>query len=487
MLTRRDCVAATMGAAVASLAPSAVQATPSKRDAIARENAKPGTTDWLLTKIEPVLASGEDDLYKRRRAIEGYCSHASIAAGETLTVFVSAQPASEFRLDVFRMGHYGGKGGRLVHTAKSQAGPQAEPVEGAGKLMEARWQPSLTIKIPRDWQSGVYLGKLTTLVTGYEAYVVFIVRDDRKADYLFQCSDITWQAYNRWPAWRSLYDWNDNRWHTNAAVGATVGFDRPYGIYYNGLPSKWNPLTNGSGEFLLWEFPLAFWMEEQGYDVTYISNLDTHRNANGLLRARGFLSIGHDEYWTEAMIKNVVRARDAGVNLAFLSGNAVDSSVTLGPSSDGRADRTFARKARLTDEQELMGVASYGVGAGPFVCQAPDHWVFAGTGMKKGDEIHDLVGWEFHGPPTRGDDKLVVLAGGPVFHENWKMGEHAAVIYPGPKGNFVFNAGTCWWNMPLSSPPGKVNPPFKNFSKPDARVQRITKNLFDRMIASSVT
>jgi len=27
-------------------------------------------------------------------------------------------------------------------------------------------------------------------------------------------------------------------------------------------------LTNGSGEFLLWEHPLCFWLEREGYDVT---------------------------------------------------------------------------------------------------------------------------------------------------------------------------------------------------------------------------
>ena len=61
------------------------------------------------------------------------------------------------------------------------------------------------------------------------------------------------------------------------------------------------PLSTGSGEFFLWEFPFVHWMEEQGYDVTYISNQDTHRDAAGLLRCRGFLSVGHDEYWTLEM------------------------------------------------------------------------------------------------------------------------------------------------------------------------------------------
>ena len=51
------------------------------------------------------------------------------------------------------------------------------------------------------------------------------------------------------------------------------------------------------------EFPLAFWLEKEGYDVTYISNVDTHADAKGLLRAKAFLSVGHDEYWTERMFE----------------------------------------------------------------------------------------------------------------------------------------------------------------------------------------
>lgn len=62
-------------------------------------------------------------------------------------------------------------------------------------------------------------------------------------------------------------------------------------------------------------------------------------------------------------------------------------------------------------------------------------------------------------------------------------GAHAATFYDGPKGNFVFNAGTCWWSMLLSTPPGCSNPPDIDFSKPDTRLQRMTKNLFDRVLA----
>jgi hypothetical protein len=454
------------------------------------ENARPGTLDWMLTApLEPVAAGERDARYARQRAIEGYVSHTSIRAGATLTGFVSTDPPSPYRVDLFRMGHYGGTGGRLVAALGPFDGiAQAAPVEGDKQLVEARWRPSFTVAVAADWPSGVYLGKLTALRSGHQSYVIFVVRDDRRADLLFQVSDLTWQAYNRWPGWRSLYDWKDRKWHT--AVGAEVSFDRPYGLYYNTLPATLVPLTNGSGEFLLWEMPLVFFLEKEGYDVTYVSNLDTHADPDGLLRARGFLSVGHDEYWTRQMLHNVARARDRGVSLAFLGGNSVDGEITLRPSSDGRPDRVFGRfEGRgpkdddFPDEQALMGASSYGVGLGDFVVNAADHWLFAGTGLGAGDRIPQLVGWEYHGPPLREDPGLVVLASGPVADTQGKeVGAFAATIYPGPRGNFVFNAGTCWWAQLIAQPPGKVNPPGRDFSRDDPRVQRITRNLLDRMI-----
>ena len=102
--------------------------------------------------------------------------------------------------------------------------------------------------------------------------------------------------------------------------------------------------------------------------------------------------------------------------------------------------------------------------------------------MKEGDSIPQLVGWEYHGPPMRDDPSLVVLARGKTrrYREETNR-EYASVLYTAAKGNFVFNAATCWWNMLLARPPGAVNPPNTDFSREDSRVQRITKNLLERM------
>jgi hypothetical protein len=459
------------------------------QNAIVRENRKPGTTDWLVTRVEAAAANERNDRYRRQRAIEGYVSRTSVRAGDTLTAFVSTSPAASYRADVYRLGYYGGKGGRLIAKLGPFSGtPQRDPVDGPQQLIEAGWTKSFDIPIAADWPSGVYLAKLTTVDRSLESYLIWVVRDGRKADLMFQVSDLTWQAYNRWPAWRSLYDWKDEPWRTTP--GSRVGFDRPYGFYYNMLPAGFVPHSGGSGEFLLWEFPLAYWLEANGYDVTYASNLDTHNDADGLLRVKGFLSVGHDEYWTRRMFENVARARDRGVSLAFLSGNSVDGEITLTGSSDGRADRTFERFTGrgndddMPDEEMLMGSTSYGVGLGDWIVTRPEHWLFAGTGMKAGDRIAGLVGWEHHGPPYRNDPTLEVVAAGPVFDSrgNRQPDTHGAVVYAGGNGSVVFNAGTCWWNMVLSTPPGFVTPPNKDFARQDPRAQQITRNLLARMI-----
>ncbi len=468
---------------------------------ITRENLKPGTTDWLLTKVPRHPDEAYDKGWDRRTEIEGYVSQMSYKVGDTLRMYVSTDPPVDYMIEIFRMGYYGGKGGRLMTTLYPQKGlakgiRQLTPVDGQYHIINCSWKESAKLKIPADWVSGVYLGKMSIWRNvEAEAYFIFVLRDDRKADLLFQVSDMTWQAYNRWPQFRSMYDSPNNPWGTRSASTYAAGFDRPYALFWNGFPAGYEPLTNGSGEFLMTEYPLAFWLEKEGYDVSYISQMDVHSDGPNLLRGKVYLSVGHDEYLTEECYENIKAARDAGVNLAFLCGNSVSGRVELVPGADGRPDRGIHYIGHVTgnpDEIELMGATSYGVGMADWVCTTPDHWIFEGTGMKKGDIVPDLVGWEYHGPPLAQNHKdLVVLSEAPVTNYYGVTGQrkrtYATTIYTAPKGNYVFDAGTCWWNKVLSCPPGYINPPFINhFKDGDVRIQRITKNVLDRMISVQI-
>jgi hypothetical protein len=282
-----------------------------------------------------------------------------------------------------------------------------------------------------------------------------------------------------------------------------VSFDRPYGreAQYDAVVN--DPLTFGSGEFLPLEFPLCYWLEQHGYDVTYCSNSDMIRPDHGLL-CKAFISVGHDEYWDIRQFKSVTALRDAGVNLLFLSGNAICWVTPHRPSSDGRPDRIMFRggpfgganeyaKQRQKehgpfpehgpDEGLLMGARNVEPvnGGGDWVIIKPDHWIFAGTGVRRGDRIPGLIGWEYHGDPPKIDGLEVVASGtawvGGQTPQNW-----AATIYSGPKGNFIFNASTIFWAQGLSSPPGHTLP-WSHGSRPhgpDERIQRITANLLLR-------
>lgn len=500
-------------------AEAAKSATTSGSDVIRKENAKSGTRDWMLSKTD-ITANEPVELWRSPR-IEGYCSETSVSAGDTLKVMVSTNPVSEFSLDIYRTGYYGGDGGRFMKRFDSVQGKtQADPSVGERRLRECKWEPSVEFEIPSDWLSGVYLGKLTENKDGVQSYVIFIVRDDRPCDLLFQCSDMTWSAYNSWPTNEySLYHNTANgytgykkrkKWSTNPKDSGWVSFDRPYSQFCQDHLVKF-PNSVGSGEFLLWEFPLSYWIEQQGYDVSYISNVDTHVNGPGLQRAKGFISVGHDEYWTREMYDNVSAARDAGVNLAFLSGNSVWGMVPLLSSAEEQEHRIFSRggvfvgeipweslseavkrKAKETighfptgpDGALLMGgrmgANSISPTGGPWTCAKPEHWLYEGTEMKQGDEVQGLIGWEWHSYPAKELPGHEILADGIPMKNGKPKGPHMGTIYDGPKNNVVFNAGTIWWAQGLSSPPGHVLP--GKTQGPDPRVQRMMANVFDRFI-----
>ena len=489
-----------------------------KSDLIQRENAKPGTREWLLTKTRTVPGKINSILLNgRSQVIEGYCSANSVRAEEKLQIMVSANPESAFQLEIFRTGYYNGDGARLMKRFDSLKGiTQPDPPVGENYVRECQWEPSVEFEIPKDWLSGVYLGKLTAEKTGVQSYVIFIVRDDRPCDLLFQCSDLTWSAYNRWPTDYSIYTKHKGYSSTGVPSG-TVSFDRPYALFTH--PVNKIKKSGGSGEYLPWEFPLAFWMEQHGYDVSYISNIDTHADPDGLLRTKGFISVGHDEYWTLDMYNNVLKARDEGVSLAFFGGNSVLCVIPMLPSGNGTPNRATRRegfflpvsgkipeavKRRMVnvggfepnmgpDGAQLMGArldtsgkgGGGGRGSGDWTCAKPDHWLFEGTGMKKGDSVKGLIGWEWHGAPAMDLPGMSVVAEGTPFINGKPMGRYTSTLYDGPKDNIVFNAATIWWANGLSSPPGHVNPSRHGVTQqgPDKRVQQITHNLFKRIIS----
>jgi hypothetical protein len=470
--------------------------------ALLAENRKPGTLDWLLTNMRT-----DSGLGRRSKVIEGYCRQQSVMAGDTLEICVSTDPARQFTIDIYRMGYYGGAGGRLFRTLGPFKGrPQPEPPVGVNRVRECSWEPATSFVVPSDWPTGVYVGKLASIPEGkiehaWHSYIIFIVRDRRRAAILYQASDNTWAAYNRWPEDYSFY--TDPR--GNYSFDVAVSFDRPYTKNPHTFE---HPLTLGAGHFFLWEFPLVYWLEQHGYDVSYVSNSDM-LDPRQWARSKVFISSGHDEYWDLRQYDNALASVKNGLTHLYLTGNAVFGVTPFSPSTDGRPNRILTRRGlyggmfetfseEIKDRPPVVGPPANKLigahtrfppnGCGDWICTKSGHWIFAGTGMKNGDRIPGLVGHEFHGDPAD-IPGLEIVAEGDVLNrtknEVRRPVHWTSTIYPGPKKNFVFNASTVMWSQGLSTPPGHVLQLYHGVRGrgPDRRVQRITHNLLRKALS----
>src|SRR5262249_4865935 len=147
------------------------------------ENANAGTTAWQLTN--PAL----------NREIEGYASLTSVNVGGSISFFVSTGDSAH-AMDFYRIGWYGGAGGREVLGTISLTGSfQPTPSADSYGTFECNWATAYVLTIPGNWTSGVYLVKLTGSTTGKQSYIQFVVREDsRNSDYLFQRSITTDEA-----------------------------------------------------------------------------------------------------------------------------------------------------------------------------------------------------------------------------------------------------------------------------------------------------
>ena len=278
---------------------------------ISAENAVGGnpSSEW------DVSGSGDS-------TIQGFATDVSVNTGQTVSFKVKTD-SSNYRIDIYRLGYYGGMGARLVaaNVVPSAAMPQVQPaclVSGTTGLGDCgNWGVSAS------WStvgavSGIYVAKLKRTDTGGASHMVFVVRDDaRQADVVVQTSDTTWQAYNQYGG-GSLYCngpvSNAGTVYSCAGRATKVSYNRPIDTRGHDPQSF---VFNA-------EYPMVRWLEANGYDVKYISGVDTERRAGdlvGAVKPKAFFSVGHDEYWSAGQRASVEAARTAGVSLAFFSGN----------------------------------------------------------------------------------------------------------------------------------------------------------------------
>ena len=479
-------------------ATSLAQSPPPANNPIVIENQKPGGTGWQYVSG----ATLADDVHKQ---IKGYASATSVTQGSSIDFKITVTPVQTFTIQIWRLGYYAGKGGRLVQTVGPLTGVQQPdcPMDPVTGLRECSWSTSYTLNVPTgdtNWTTGIYLAQLINAQNYYNS-LMFVVRNDgRIADLLYEQPVMTYQAYNDYPndgtTGKSLYDYNS--YGKKTIAGSTravkVSFNRPYAD--DGL----SRLTLGDYG---WEPYFIHWVEKKGYDVSYSTSLDTHESAAQLLKYKGFMTVGHDEYWTSEMYDNVAAARDHGTDLAFFSADNAYWHSRLEAAADNTPDRTlvvyeiasidpekdfFKKTIAFRDqgraEQQLNGVqyASYNNANKnpPLVVTNTTTWVYSGTGLVDGSKIRRLTGYEvdnldpsYPGPIST---TFTTLARSPFTDiYNHKLLQQSS-LYVAPSGACVFGAGTISWSWALDRA-GLVNP----------GIQKATQNLLDTFISGCGT
>jgi hypothetical protein len=293
---------------------SAFASCSSPKNTIEAENCLPGTpqSQWDI--------SGAGD-----STIQGFATSISVNQGQTVSFKINTN-ATSYKLDIYRLGYYGGNGARLITTVQPSATlPQSQPTcitDSATALMDCgNWAVSASWAVPASATSGIYFAKVARTDTGGASHVPFIVRNDSStSDILFKTSDTTWQAYNDYGG-------------ANLYTGGPGPQGGAYKVSYN------RPFHTRVYEFYSWifnaEYPMVRFLEANAYDVTYFTSLDADISGSLMLQHKAVLSVGHDEYWSGNERTMVENARAAGVHLAFFSGNEIFWKTRWEPSIDG--------------------------------------------------------------------------------------------------------------------------------------------------------
>jgi len=454
-----------------------------------------------------LTAAAADDL-PPSLFVEGYADKISYAPGEEVALHVSTS-APRFALTISRVG------AEVKEVlAKPDIPGVLSPIPENASSHGCQWPAALRFKIPEDWTSGYYAIRFSAGDGGgkwvargrrtAEGQAFLIVRPAQpgtKSKILLQLSTNTYNAYNNWGG-SSLY-----AYHGRANLqGHRVSFLRP-----------------PASQFENWERPFVAWAEKNGYALDFCANSDLEFHPELLDKYKLVLSVGHDEYWSSLMRDHLEAFIGKGGNVAFFSGNTCcwqvrseDNGTALTSwKQSPNSDPLFPEKDKKLlstlwshylvgrPENQLTGVGflwggyhkSHGQfmdGKAAFRVHQPDHWLFAGTNLRRDDEFgakHSIVGYECDGcelewkdglpVPTHRDgtpESFQVLASCPAkwhpddceWYEKWERGRVGnACLGVYTRGGTVFTCGSTDWAHGLRGG--------------DDVPERITRNILDRL------
>lgn len=472
---------------------------------VAEENAQPGTAAWRL----PGPAAQVGGL--AHGSVSGYVAEQAVSPNQMERIYVSATGSPRVRIRIFRMGWYGGTGGRAVLVSRplrTVAQPPCTHRSQTG-LTECHWRPTLSFRIPPALPSGVYIAKLSARTGASDC--LFVVTAARPQPLLAQLPTSTYEAYNAWGG-DSLYpDGPDRVGVTGTTQGVEVSYDRPYDS------------ATGAGQFFDRDVAMVRFLERYGYPVSYTTSESVDREPGQLAGHRALIDFGHSEYWSERQARAFAGARDAGTNLLFLGSDTLawrvryrpasaasseagqpahtivgykehaaldpDHSQPTGPFPDGGASLTGSSyRGCITPRLRRPGEPTYLYYAWAPLPRLQPSWLFAGTGISAATRIPGIVGYELDVRTASSPPGTTMIGSGSAPCMPAARGEPVpgpgeyeaqTTLYNAPSGALVFSTGTLGWELGLDPVPS-ASPDAPR--APDPRVVTMTRNLLAHVL-----
>ena len=443
--------------------------------------------------------------------IQGFPDQSSAFPGDSIPLRVSTD-APWFRIDAYRQG----TSLKLVSSSPWLAGDFAPDHrseddwgrDGVGPDGNfAKGWMAYPYDLPSAWVTGVYI---LMFVEGDEAKnpklpmpdpmtpdartgkAMIVVKNPNPgvvSQLLYKVPLFTYHAYNA-AGGNSIYQQHNVHFHRPG--GGTGG--TPWDMFYTDTFDGSSPRQ----VFAHWDAPFIRWLELSGYRVDYCTDLDIHRDGIELLSKYALvLSVGHDEYYSEAMRAALESFRDAGGNIAFCSGNTSWWRAEFDPNDPllmlgQQTIQNWSSIAIAKPEDLLTGVSFRNGGWGQsrsnvgYSVQHTEQWPFEETGLTDGDAIgvkDGIIGYECDGAPcnvvapgpiapsfndpTVGTPAgFMILGTGDTSSFNEPLGNHIATMGMYTQTGTIFTAATTDWPRVATI---------------ERDVGRITKNVIDRL------
>lgn len=415
---------------------------------VKRENQRPGTTAWQIGS-----QSGAP--------IEGYADHTSAHAGQDVTLYVSTA-AAQFHVEAYRMGWYQGRLARLIWQSGELTGHVQPtcPLAPTTYTISCAWTASTSVVVTPAFVQGDYLFKLVA-DPGGSSYIPLTVTDPSShATYAVLNSVLTWEAWNPYGGYDCFQGPTGALGPTDPIRSRVVSFDRPYAYG-----------TGGSADFIGLELPLVSFAEQEGLDVTYLTDLDLSSQPSLLANHRALISLGHNEFWTAAERQAIRTGIDRGVNVLFLGATpglrpARLQAGLLGVNREMAAYRNAAEDPLTASDpavstpnqwagpplglpnSEIVGntYGGYDIHA-PMVITNAVAWPFVGTGVTDGTQLPGTIGGDYdhYVRGQAGPNDVEILAHSPVQTSYGVRSYSDMTYYTAPSGAGVVATGTIQW------------------------------------------